>query len=108
MMLLVRSNRKKAKRKDRQEAIARLRPGVEAAFDEISQYYNFSHFITETERLKLAERYGALDREVQPLLNSKELDESIEKEAFLRFHTAMSDTRAHKKSNNDHFVHNEL
>ena len=85
-----------------------MRPGVEAAFDEISQYYNFSHYITETERLKLAERYGALDREVQPLLNSKELDESIEKEAFLRFHTAMSDTRAHKKSNNDHFVQNEI
>lgn len=108
MVLVVRSKRIKAKRNDCLAAIARLRPGVEAAFDEISQYYNFSHYITETERLKLAERYGALDREVQPLLNSKELDESIEKEAFLRFHTAMLDTRAHKKSNNDHFVQNEI
>lgn len=108
MMLLVRSKRKKAKRIDCLASIARLKPNIDAAFDDISQYYNFSHYITETERLKLAERYGALDKEVQPLLNSKELDESVEKESFLRFHTAMSDTRAHKKSNNDHFIQNEL
>lgn len=108
MMLLVRSKRKKAKRIDCLASIARLKPNIDAAFDDISQYYSFSHYITETERLKLAERYGALDKEVQPLLNSKELDESVEKESFLRFHTAMSDTRAHKKSNNDHFIQNEL
>lgn len=78
------------------------------AFAEIGSYYNFSHFITETERLALAEKYDALDREVKSLLNSKELEESAEKESFQRFHTAMTDTRAHKKANNEHFIENEL
>ncbi len=102
------SKRRAKKHQERLESIGRLRPDIEAAFAEIGKYYNFSHFITETERLMLAEKFDVLDREVKSLLNSKELKESAEKESFLRFHTAMTDTRAHKKANNEHFVQNEL
>lgn len=102
------STKKAKKHQERLETLTRLKPVVEMAFAEIGSYYNFSHFITETERLALAEKYDALDREVKSLLNSKELEESAEKESFQRFHTAMTDTRAHKKANNEHFIENEL
>ena len=108
VMILVRSKQKAKKRQERLETIVRIKPGVEAAFAEIGSYYSYSHYITETERLLLAEKYDALDREVKSILNSKELEESAEKGAFQRFHTAMTDTRAHKKANNQHFIENEL
>lgn len=107
VMMSFRTQRTK-KHKYRLETIVRLKPTVEIAFDEISSYFNYGHYITETERLMLAEKYDALDREVESVLGSKELEESAEKEAFQRFHTAMTDTRAHKKANNQHFIENEL
>ena len=108
VMIPVRSKQKAKLHQERLETIARVKPDVESAFAEIGKYYSFSHYITETERLMLAEKYDALDREVKSLLNCKELEESSDKEAFLRFHAAMSDTRAHKKANNKHFIGNEL
>ena len=107
VMMSFRTQRTK-KHKYRLETIVRLKPTVEIAFDEISSYFNYGHYITETERLMLAEKYDALDREVESVLGSKELEESAEKEAFQRFHTAMTDTRAHKKANNQHVIENEL
>ena len=108
VMIPVRSKQKAKKHQERLESIARIKPDIEAAFAEIGKYYSYSHYITESERLMLAEKYDALDREVKSLLNTKELAESVEKDAFQRFHTAMTDTRAHKKANNEHFVQNEL
>ncbi len=108
VMIPIRSKQKAKKHQERLEAIAHLRPDIESAFAEISSFYSYSHYITETERLMLAEKYDELVREVKPLLNTKEMEESANKDAFLRFHTAMTDTRAHKKANNDHFVENEL
>ena len=107
VMIPVRSKQKAKKHQERLEAIARIKPDIEVAFAEIGKYYNFSHYITETERLMLAEKYDALDREVKSLLNTKELEESAEKESFQRFHTAMTDTRTHKKANNEHFIDSE-
>ena len=107
VMMSFRTQRTK-KHKYRLETIVRLKTTVEIAFDEISSYFNYGHYITETERLMLADKYDALDREVESVLGSKELEESAEKEAFQRFHTAMTDTRAHKKANNQHFIENEL
>ena len=107
VMMSFRTQRTK-KHKYRLETIVRLKTTVEIAFDEISSYFNYGHYITETERLMLADKYDALDREVESVLGSKELEESAEKEAFQRFHTAMTDTRAHKRANNQHFIENEL
>ena len=107
VMICIRSRQKAKKHQERLEAIARIKPDIEVAFAEIGKYYNFSHYITETERLMLAEKYDALDREVKSLLNTKELEESAEKESFQRFHTAMTDTRTHKKANNEHFIDSE-
>ncbi len=102
------SKHKERKRQERLEAIALLKPKVEAAFMEISAYYSFIHYITDSERLMLAEKYDSLDLKIKPLLGTKELEESPEKEIFQRFHTSMTDTRAHKKLNNERFIQNEL
>ena len=108
VMICIRSRQKAKRHQERLETIARIQPDLKLAFTDISKYYSFSHYITETERLMLAEKYDALDREVKSLLNTKELEESAEKESFQRFHTAMTDTRTHKKANNEHFIDNEL
>lgn len=108
VMIPVNTKRKEKRHQERLEAIARIKPSIEIAFVEFGKYYNYSHYITETERLMLAEKYDSLDREVKTLLNSKELEESDGKDSFLRFHAAMTDTRVHKKTNNEHFIENEL
>ena len=107
VMICIRSRQKAKRHQERLETIARIQPDLKLAFTDISKYYSFSHYITETERLMLAEKYDALDREVKSLLNTKELEESAEKESFQRFHTAMTDTRTHKKANNEHFIDSE-
>lgn len=108
VMVLFGSKHKAQKRQERLATIARIKPDVDLAFSEIGSYYNFGHFITESERLMLANKYKALDKEDQSILNWKELEESGDKDCFLRFHTAMTNTVAHKKANNEHFVENEL
>lgn len=102
------SKRNAKRQQERLETIARLKPDVEGAFAEISRYYGIGHYITESERLMLAKKYEALDKEVKSLLKSKALEESAEKEVFKRFHAAMTDTRAHKNANNGHFIEKEL
>lgn len=99
---------KAKKHRERLEAITRLKPAVETAFSEISSYYNYNHYITESERMMLVKKFEELDLSLNPILSCKELEESPDKEEFLRFHNAMSDTVAHKKANNEHFVENQL
>lgn len=100
--------RKKKKHRERLDTIIRLKPVVNAAFSDISTYYTFSHYITESERLALEKKYGDLDKEIRTVINSKELSLSPDKLLFQRFHNALSETVAHKKSNNEHFIENQL
>ena len=93
---------------ERLDAITRLRPDIEAAFSEIGAYYSYGHYITESERIMLVKKYEKLEQELMPILNSEELDETPDKDLFLRFHNAMSSTVAHKQTNNDHFIENQL
>ena len=99
---------KAKKRRERQLAITRIKPDIDAAFAEISRYYNFNHYITETERLMLVAKYASLEDEIKPLIKCKELETCASKESFLRFHAAMTDSQTHKKSNNAQFVKKEL
>ena len=107
-MIIVRALDYSKKRQERLDAIIQLKPKVETAFLEISSYYNYNHYITETERLFLADKYDNLYREVKSILNSKELKESAEKQVFERFHNSMTATREHKKANNKNFIKNQL
>lgn len=108
LMLSVRRRVREKKRQERLAILNRLKPEVEKAFSEISSFYNFSHYITESERLNLLEDYRDLDKEVLPILKSKELEEFMYKDVFRRFHNAMSDTKDHKKTNNSRFIEHQL
>lgn len=108
LMLSVRPRIQERKRAKRLELFNQLKPEVEKAFSEIKCLYSFSHYITETERLSLLDDYRDLDSRVRPILNSKEIEEFMAKDVFRRFHTAMTDTKEHKTSNNHHFVENQL
>ena len=108
VMIPVRSRLNKKKHNERLAMIDRLKPEVEAALTDISSYYCFSHYITESERQRLVEKYDGLDKEVRRIVNARELENSPIRETFLRFHTAMALSEEHKKTNNDNFVRNEL
>ena len=108
LMLSVRRRVREKKRQERLAILNRLKPEVEKAFSEISSFYNFNHYITESERLNLLEDYRDLDKEVLPILKSKELEEFMYKDVFRRFHNAMSDTKDHKKTNNSRFIEHQL
>lgn len=108
VVICFQSHQNAKKRQEGLKAIARLKPEVETAFSEISNYYSYGHYLTESERLELLKKYYNLDRSLKPIFNSKVLEESPDKDLFLRFHKAMSDTATHKKTNNEHFVGNQL
>ncbi len=108
VVICFQSHQNAKKRQEGLKAIARLKPEVETAFSEISNYYSYGHYLTESERLELLKKYCNLDRSLKPIFNSKVLEESPDKDLFLRFHKAMSDTAIHKKTNNEHFVGNQL
>ena len=108
MIIPVSRKQQEKKHRERVAAIARLIPDVEAALANICSLYNYSHYITESERIALDEKYAELDVEVSGVINSKELEECPQKDSFKRFHKAMSDTKGHKLANNEHFIENQL
>lgn len=110
LLVIIPVSRKQQEKKHRERvaAIARLIPDVEAALANICSLYNYSHYITESERIAVDEKYAELDVEVSAIINSKELEECPQKDSFKRFHKAMSDTKGHKLANNEHFIENQL
>ncbi|MBR4774556.1 MAG: UvrD-helicase domain-containing protein [Bacteroidales bacterium] len=108
VMIPVRKKQREKKHQERLESITRLTPDVEAALAEICTFYSYSHYITESERIALNDKYAALNQAVSTIINSKELEECPQKDSFKRFHKAMSDTNGHKTANNEHFIENQL
>lgn len=100
--------KKEESHKQMVELAERILPEVETAFSEISSLYNYGHYITESERLSLVDKYADLEMVVRSLLRSKDLPNTPENEILHRFATAMSDTATHKKVNNEHFIENQL
>ena len=110
LLVMIPESRKQREKKhqEREAVIARLVPDIEAALANICSFYSYSHYITESERITLDEKYADLDVEVSAIINSKELEECAQKDSFKRFHKAMSDTKGHKTANNEHFIENQL
>lgn len=100
--------KKEEDRKKLEALIQRLSPDVENAFSDISKYYNYNHYITESERLMLQDKYSDLENVVNNILRSKAITGTPQNDTFRRFSAAMSDTSGHKRANNDHFVKNQL
>ena len=99
---------KEQKQQERIRIIERSIPDIETAFDEISSFYNYSHYITESERLSLREKYADLLSEVNKVIGTDELSTHPQKEAIERFHKALSNSVAFKKTNNNEFVRKQL
>ena len=108
LMILAYDARQEKERESRLETINRLLPDIGDAFSEISTYYNYNHYVTESERSTLEKKFSPLYKKVSAIVLYKELDDSHQKESISRFYNAMSDTMAHKKTNNEHFIQNEL
>lgn len=53
---------------ERLAAIEKITPEVEAAFADISTYFSYNHYITESERKALLERYTPLYKEVSDIM----------------------------------------
>lgn len=99
---------KETRRQKRLETINALFPAVDAAFNDIIKYFNFGHYLTESERLAIEDQYSGLEKEVRHLIGSNELLESEHQECFNRFHKAMSDTQLYKLENNERFKEKQL
>lgn len=99
---------RKKHKQQRLEFINSQLPDIQAAFDDIIKHFNYNHYLTESERVKIETKYSDLEEQVQKLIGSKELKESGQEEFFTRFHTAMSDTKLHKQENNIHFKERQL
>lgn len=93
---------------ERLEAIAALAPEVEVALADVSSFYHYSHYITESERVALDEKYAGLLEKVSAMLRYKELADLPQEESFRRLHKALSDTKANKQANNEKFVEKQL
>ena len=99
---------KQKRHQERLEIIEHRIPEVEPAFKEISSFYNYGHYITESERLSLDDKFSSLLSEVNIILGTEELEGHPEKDLIERFHKAMSDSAGFKKVNNEEFVKKQL
>ena len=99
--------RRKLKR-ERRITLLEIEEVVETAFDEISSYFKFSHYITESERRKLVDKYSGLYNKVLKVLGNKDMEMSDKKDCIVRFAKAMSDTVGFKVTNNKRFVETQL
>lgn len=108
VIIPVHKKQRERKHQEKLTTIAQLIPNVEAALTDISSFYNYGHYITESERIALDEKYVELYQGVSAIIKCKELEESPQKENIRRFFKALSDSKAHKKTNNEHFIENQL
>ena len=81
---------------------------MDAAFNDIIGYFNFGHYLTESERKAIEDRYKQLEDDVSKLIDCDELKESGHLDLFTRFDKAMSDTEIYKLENNDRFKEKQL
>lgn len=105
---IITQKRQVKKHQQRLETISKLAPDVEAALSDICNYYNYSHYITESERVALDQKYHTLYQDISAIATCKELAKCPQRDNFLRFRRAMSDDKGHKKTNNEHFIGNQL
>lgn len=100
--------RLKKESQERQALISRIAADVESGLSDLSSSFASNHYLTESERVYLEEKYVALYRMVERVIKSKELKESSYDEPFLRFYAAMDDLPGNKQFNNKRFIERQL
>ncbi|MBQ9173962.1 MAG: UvrD-helicase domain-containing protein [Bacteroidales bacterium] len=104
----IRKRRLEKKHKNLLDIIEHEIPKVEEAFTEVSTFYNYNHYITESERLYLEEKYSDLLSSVKKALPSTEFSTHPSKEKVERFNKALTGSIDFKKINNSEFIRKQL
>lgn len=91
-----------------EQLIESMRLEVETALTDISSKFVYSHYITESERIELTEKYDDLRLKLRSVVNHKEFLQVGNTDSFSRLYKALSDTVGYKKINNEKFVEGQL
>ena len=96
------------KRTSLQCTLNELRYTVDDAFADISTKFNYGHYITESERIEIDEKYSNLLKRITPIIKDGTRYSLENTEPFIRLHKALSDTKGFKSINNSKFIENQL
>ena len=105
-VIVVIGNKKRDARRD--ELVQEIEPEIAPALEDVSAYYNYSHYITESERTTLSNKYEVLGKNLKKVCGTRQLRRSPEWEAADRLCKALSNTEEFKKENNRQFIRREL
>ena len=98
----------KVRNAKREELIQAIEPEIVPALKEVSAYYKYSHYITESERLALNDKYDGLAERLKKVCGTRQLRQSPVCESAERLCRALSGTNEFKKENNRQFICREL
>ncbi len=105
-VIVVIGNKKRDARRD--ELVQEIEPEIAPALEEVSAYYSYSHYITESERTTLSNKYEVLGKKLKKVCGTRQLRRSPEWKAADRLCKALSNTEEFKKENNRQFIRREL
>lgn len=100
--------RNKARDARREELVQEIEPEIVPTLEDVSSYYNYSHYITESERTTLSDKYEALGMKLKEVCGTRQLRRSPDGESAERLCKALSNTEEFKKENNCQFIRREL
>ena len=92
----------------RDELVQEIDPEIAPALEKVSAYYNYSHYITESERTALSNKYEVLGKNLKKVCGTRQLMRSPEWAAADRLYKALSNTGGFKMENNRQFIRREL
>ena len=91
-----------------EELVREIEPEIAPALEEVSAYYNYSHYITESERMALNEKYDDLEMKLKKVCGTRQLRHSTIYVSAQRLFKALHNTKDFKKENNSQFIRHEL
>lgn len=94
-VIVVIGNKTRDARRD--ELVQEIEPEIAHALEEVSAYYNYSHYITESERTALSNKYEVLGKNLKKVCGTRQLRRSPEWEAADRLCKALSNTEEFKR-----------
>ena len=89
-VIIVIGNKKRDARRD--ELVQEIEPEIAPALEEVSAYYSYSHYITESERITLSNKYEVLGKKLKKVCGTRQLRRSPEWKAADRLCKALSNT----------------
>lgn len=85
-----------------------IEPRIEPALRDACALYNYSHYVTESERLSFDAAHADLEQALREVHRTRQFRCSPFYASAERLYCALSDTHEHKKENNSQFIRREL